>query len=384
MAKETATPFDRPLYVMAKPAGARCNLACRYCYYLPKAKLYASSAPHLMSDEVLELFTRQYIEAQTGTDVMFCWHGGEPLLRPLAFYRRALSLQERYGRGRRILNCLQTNGTLLTPEWAGFLHDNGWLVGLSIDGPKEEHDSLRRDRLGRPSWVRVRRAMDLLERHGVEWNAMATVNAVNARNPLAFYRFFRYETPCRYLQFAPIVEPGLASNVAPRLWGSFLCAIFDEWVRRDVGTMFVQLFDATLANWCGLMPGLCTLAPECGHAGVVEWNGDVYSCDHFVTPAHKLGNIRTETLTAMMHSPRQRAFGRAKREGLAEQCAQCEWLFACSGECPKNRDAQGLNVLCEGYRAFFAHAAPAMDRMKALLASGLPPADVMRAPLPEG
>ncbi len=377
MAK-AASPFSRPLYVMAKPIGAHCNLSCRYCYYLEKQHLYADVPQHLMTEETLEHFIQTYIEAQTADEVLFTWHGGEPLLRPLSFYKKAVTLQQKYANGRRIANALQTNGTLLTEDWTRFLAENHWLVGVSIDGTQEMHDAFRINRQGRPSWVKVRRGIDLLNRFGVEWNAMAVVNNFNADYPLDFYRFFRDELECRYLQFTPIVERGLDCNVAPRQWGEFLCQVFDEWVGRDVGEMFVQLFDATLANWVGVTPGVCTMARDCGHAAVMEFNGDVYSCDHFVFPEHKLGNIRSHTLVEMLYGEQQTAFGRMKQDTLARQCRECQWLFACNGECPKNRWEGGLNYLCQGYRQFFGHVAPAMDRMKELLQQGLPPADIMK------
>ncbi len=399
----TYAPFAHPLYVMPKPAGPLCNLACEYCYYLEKANLYLESPQHVMSDELLEKFVREYIQAQTLPSVLFTWHGGEALMRPLSFYKKAVELQRRYAGGRTIDNCIQTNGTLLTDEWCQFFRENNWLVGISIDGPQEFHDEYRRNRQGRPSFVKVMRGIELLKKHGVEWNAMAVVNDFNASYPREFYHFFR-QIGCHYLQFAPIVERilphadgrHLASaddgsdarlaqfSVSPRQWGTFLCTLFDEWVKKDVGTIFVQLFDATLANWVGEQPGVCTLAPTCGHAGVMEFNGDVYACDHFVFPEYRLGNIYTQSLVEMMYGERQLKFGQAKRDSLPRQCRQCPWLFACNGECPKNRFCQtadgepGLNYLCEGYRMFFAHVAPYMDFMKRELLAGRAPANVMK------
>lgn len=398
------SPFASPLYLLAKPAGARCNLACKYCYYLEKGKLYADRPTEVMSEEMLERFVREYIGAQTMPEVLFTWHGGEALMRPLSFYKRAVELQQKYAGGRRIDNCIQTNGTLLTDEWCRFFKEQGWLVGVSIDGPQEFHDEYRRNKGGRPSWAQVMRGIDLLNRHGVEWNALAVVNDFNGDYPLDFYHFFK-EIGCHYLQFTPVVERGqhhadgrgLASpteageggvldfSVSPEQWGRFLCAIFDEWVREDVGTYFVQLFDATLANWVGQQPGICTLAPTCGHAGAIEWNGDVYVCDHFVFPEYKLGNIMTDSIVGMMHSERQHAFGQAKRSALPGQCRECKYLFACNGECPRNRFAHtaagepGLNYLCKGYYQFFDHVAPYMDFMKAQLERELPPAAIMEA-----
>lgn len=390
-----------PLYIMAKPAGPACNLACEYCYYLEKSFMYDNPKHTYMDDETLELFIRSYIEAQTIPEVQFTWHGGEPTMRKLDFYRKVMTLQQRYGAGHRIFNCLQTNGTMLNDEWCRFLRDNGWLVGISIDGPEEFHDEYRRNRGGRPSFAQTMRGIRMMQRYGVEWNAMAVVNDFNAEYPDEFYTFFR-DIGCRFLQFTPVVERHTASgklsagtdtaggitdfSVRPDQWGRFLCRVFDLWRRSDVGSIFVQLFDATLANWVGQSPGVCTMARTCGHAGVLEHNGDVYSCDHFVFPAYHLGNIHTHTFKEMMQSPRQLAFGAAKRDSLPRQCLQCRWLFACNGECPRNRfsvtaDGQhGLNYLCEGYRTFFAHVAPYMDHMADQLASGLPPASVMLLP----
>lgn len=398
-----ANPFARPLYVMLKPVGAHCNLACQYCYYLEKSHLYDGVPRQVLSEELLERFIQEYIEAQTMDEVLFTWHGGEAFMRPVASYQRAMELQQRYAAGRTISNCIQTNGTLITEEWARFLHDNHWLVGVSIDGPQEFHDEFRRTPQGKPSWSRVMQGIQLLNKYQVEWNAMAVVNDYNADYPLDFYRFFRDELGCRYLQFTPIVERvhthadgrhlahvrdegefALADfSVTPEQWGRFLCEIFDEWVRKDVGEMYVQLFDATLANWVGVTPGVCSMARDCGHAAVMEFNGDVYSCDHFVFPEYKLGNIRQKTLVEMMYSPEQMAFGDMKQKSLPQQCRQCEWLFACNGECPKNRFARtpdgerGLNYLCQGYRRFFQHVAPYMDFMKDELNAGRAPANVM-------
>lgn len=382
----TATPFARPLYVMLKPVGALCNLHCRYCYYLEKQKLYPAETHPLMSEELLELFTRQYIEAQTMPQVLFTWHGGEALMLPVSFYRKALELQRRYARGRQIDNCLQTNGTLLTDEWCEFFRENNFLIGISIDGPQAFHDHYRTTRSGRPSWHEVMRGIRLLQKHRVEWNAMAVVNRFNADYPLEFYRFFK-EIGCQYLQFTPIVErqDGEVTDfsVTPEQWGRFLCTLYDEWVRQDVGQLFVQTFDATLANWAGVAPGVCSFSSMCGHAAVMEHNGDVYSCDHFVSPAYKLGNIRQQSLTGMMYGERQREFGRQKNETLPRQCRACRFLFACHGECPKNRFVNdvygepGMNYLCRGYYQFFEHVAADMDFMKGELDAGRAPANIM-------
>lgn len=398
-----ANPFAKPLYVMLKPAGAHCNLACKYCYYLEKDKLYPTAQRHLMSDEMLEQFTREYIEAQTMNQVLFTWHGGEPLLRSIDFYRKALSLQQKYAGGRRIDNVIQTNGTLLTDEWCEFFAQNHWLVGISIDGPQPDHDHYRLTAAGKPSWKKVMQGIKLLKKHGVEWNAMAVVNAYNANHPLEFYRFFK-ENGCQFLQFTPIVERltrhedgrTLASladkdeislseaSVTPEQWGYFLCAIFDEWVRKDVGKIFVEIFDCTLANWMGISPGICAYSKECGHAGVMEHNGDVYSCDHFVFPEYKLGNIRDYSLIDMLYGEQQQEFSRLKHSSLPRQCKECDMEFACHGECPKNRFMKdkygdsGLNYLCPGYYHYYQHVAPYMDYMKQELMSQRPPSNIMK------
>ena len=397
-----ANPFAKPLYVMLKPAGAHCNLACKYCYYLEKNKLYPTAQRHLMSDEMLEQFTREYIEAQTMNQVLFTWHGGEPLLRSIDFYRKALSLQQKYAGGKRIDNVIQTNGTLLTDEWCEFFAQNHWLVGISIDGPQPDHDHYRLTAAGKPSWKKVMQGIKLLKKHGVEWNAMTVVNAYNANHPLEFYRFFK-ENGCQFLQFTPIVERltrhedgrTLASladkdeislseaSVVPEQWGYFLCAIFDEWVRKDVGKIFVEIFDCTLANWMGISPGICAYSKECGHAGVMEHNGDVYSCDHFVFPEYKLGNIRDHSLIDMLYGEQQQEFSRLKHSSLPRQCKECDMEFACHGECPKNRFMKdkygdsGLNYLCPGYYHYYQHVAPYMDYMKQELMSQRPPSNIM-------
>lgn len=385
----TISPFARPLYVMLKPVGAACNLACNYCYYLEKSNLYKHQPKRQMSEELLERFVKDYIEAQTMNEVVFTWHGGEPTLRPLSFYQKAVELQKKYAGGRVIHNSLQTNGTLLTDEWCRFLKANNWLVGISIDGPEELHDRYRRDSQGRPSWQKVMEGIQLLQHYGVEWNAMAVVNHYNADHPQAFYRFFK-SIGCQYIQFTPIVERNmqhadgrhLASindaddapvtdfSVTPEQWGNFLCGLFDEWVKQDIGRVFVQIFDSMLANWVGVAPGTCIYAKECGHAGVMEYNGDVYSCDHFVFPQYKLGNINECTLIEMLYGEKQRRFSQLKYNKLPRQCKECRWAFACHGECPKNRFINdrygnpGLNYLCEGYRRFLEHIAPTMNEMK--------------------
>ena len=401
--EKTISPFSKPLYVMTKPVGALCNLACKYCYYLEKTNLYKeNTSKFVMSDSLLEKFIEEYINSQTMPQVLFTWHGGETLMRPLSFYQKVVELQKKYANGRTIDNCIQTNGTLLNKEWCKFFHDNHWLVGISIDGPQEFHDEYRKNKQGKPSFMKVMQGIHLLNKYQVEWNAMAVVNDYNADYPLEFYHFFK-ELGCRYIQFTPIVErihahadgrhlahalqkdENLADfSVSPEQWGNFLCTIFDEWVKNDVGEYFIQIFDATLANWMGAQPGVCTMAPTCGHAGVMEFNGDVYSCDHFVFPEFKLGNIYEKSLIELMYSEKQIQFGQQKKDSLPDKCKECNYLFACNGECPKNRflttkDGEpGLNYLCKGYYQFFDHVAPYMDFMKKELLAERPPANVMK------
>lgn len=376
----TAIPFGSPLYVMLKPVGSRCNLACRYCYYLDKER------HEEMTDDLLDEFIRQYLEMQTQPEVLFTWHGGEPLLRPISFYQKALRVQQRYGHGRTIDNCLQTNGTLITKEWCQFFHDNNFLIGISIDGPQDLHDAYRQSPRQQSSWQQVMHAIELLNLYDVMWNAMATVNHLTAQEPQRFYRFFR-EIGCQFLQFTPVVEryQGKVADysVTSSQWGTFLCGVYDEWVQQDIGEIYVQLFDATLANWVGEAPGLCSMSPVCGRCAAMESNGDVYSCDHFVYPEYLLGNIRTSTLTSMLYGERQQQFGRNKQEQLSRQCRECPYLFACHGECPRNRfttDCYGEahhNYLCDGYRRFFEHVAADMDFMKRELEAGRAPANLM-------
>lgn len=388
---------------MTKPVGAVCNLACKYCYYLEKTNLYKDNkSKYVMSDSLLEKFIKEYINSQTMPQVLFTWHGGETLMRPLSFYQKVIELQKKYANGRTIDNCIQTNGTLLNDEWCEFFHNNHWLVGVSIDGPQDFHDEYRKNKQGKPSFVKVMQGIKLLKKHQVEWNAMAVVNDYNADYPLEFYHFFK-DLECHYIQFTPIVErihlnsdgrylanvlqkeEKLADfSVTPEQWGIFLCTLFDEWVKNDVGKYFIQIFDATLANWMGIQPGVCTMAPTCGHAGVMEFNGDVYACDHFVFPEFKLGNIYEKSLIEMMYGDKQSRFGLQKRDALPAQCKAYKYLFACNGECPKNRfltteDGEfGLNYLCKGYYQFFDHIAPYMDFMKKELLAERAPANVMK------
>ena len=350
-----ATPFARPLYALVKPVGARCNLACSYCYYPPLGE------GARMSDELLDCFTRQYLEAQTQREVLFTWHGGEPTLLPVAFYERALRLQQRYAGWHVCDNALQTNGTLLSNDYCRFLHDHHFLVGLSLDGPEALHDAHRRGRSGQPSWQRVMQAVERLERHGVEWNAMAVVTPLTAEATTAFYDFFR-RLGCRFLQCTPLFRGTSDEGESGAWWGDFLCTLWDEWYAHDVGRLFISLFESVIANRCGVPPGLCTLAPVCGDALVVEANGDVFSCDHFADAAHLLGNIRTRPLLDMAYGPEQQDFRQLKGR-LSSPCHACPWLPLCHGECPANRLSDGRSYLCDGYRQFFRHAQPDIERL---------------------
>lgn len=398
----TLAPFSKPMYVMLKPVGSKCNLDCDYCYYLEKENLYNKINP-VMSEELLEKFIKEYIESQTMLEIMFTWHGGETLMRPISFYKKAIEFQKQYAHGHHIENSIQTNGTLLNDEWCKFFKENNFLVGISIDGPKQFHDEYRRDKMGRPSFHRVMKGIELLNKHEVEYNCLAVVNDYNADYPFEFYNFFK-EIGCQYIQFTPIVERirknksllklATASqsyeevylapySVTAEKWGNFLCAIFDEWIKEDVGKIFIQIFDSTLANWVGVQPGVCTMAKTCGHAGVMEFNGDIYSCDHFVFPEYRLGNINNKPLASMMYSDEQLKFGNDKFDTLPQQCRECDFMFACYGECPKNRFIKdkygnnGLNYLCDGYYKFFNHVAPYMDFMKKELQEQRAPANVM-------
>jgi uncharacterized protein len=392
---DTRVKASQAFHLLVKPTGAACNLGCTYCYYLPKEALYPR-ADLRMSDEVLEALIRQAIAAQPVPELTFGWQGGEPTLLPLAFYRRAMTLQRQYRRpGMRILNTLQTNGTLLDDEWCRFFRAYDFLVGLSLDGPRQMHDAYRVDKGGGPTFDRAMQGLSLLQKHKVAYNVLTCVHAANALHPVEVYRFLRDEVGARFIQFIPVVCPDLApgsgqggmvtaSSVGARQYGEFLIAVFDEWVRRDVGRVFVQIFDVALAAWLGQPPGLCVFEATCGRALVVEHNGDLYACDHFVDPQHRLGNILEISLAEMVDSARQRQFGLAKRDALPRRCLECAVRFVCNGGCPKNRiirtpgDERGYNYLCEGYQALFAHIEGPMRFMAAELRAGRPPANVMR------
>ena len=382
--------------IMIKPVGSLCNLKCSYCYYLDKAEIYGGREPR-MSEQMLEHFVKEYIQANDVRDVFFNWHGGEPLMAGIDFYRKAVGFQQKYSEGKKIHNTLQTNATLITPEWARFFRDNGFLIGVSLDGPKDVHDRYRGGKGGASVFDRVIRGIMELYRAGVQYNVMATVNKQSESKALEIYQFLK-SAGTRFIQFLPVVEhvkDGLivspeteGSRLAPwsvsaEGFGRFLCDIFDHWVRNDVGKVFVNQFDAALACWCGVQPGLCAMAETCGGNSVIEHNGDLYPCDHFVYEDYKIGNVLDTDLRTLMNSSKQVSFGISKRNGLPQKCIRCRWFFACHGECPKHRfnktdkGETGLNALCEGYEMFFSHIAPYMEEMKKLLTSGKPASGVM-------
>jgi uncharacterized protein len=379
---------------MAKPTGSACNLRCDYCFFLKKEALYPGSS-FRMPDEVHEAYIRQLLEAHQVPQVTIAWQGGEPTLMGLDFFRRSVELQKKYQKpGTRIENTFQTNGILLDDDWCRFFHDNGFLVGLSLDGPKEIHDVHRKDKGGRGTFDRALAAARRLQAHRVEFNVLCTVNSANARHPLDVYRFFRDELGARYIQFIPIVERENETgcqegdtvtdrSVRPDEFGRFLIAIFDEWLKKDVGETFILNFDGALAGWLDMAGTVCIFGPTCGLGVALEHNGDLYSCDHFVEPKHLLGNILETPLIDLVASEKQVKFGRDKKEALPRYCRDCEFLRVCHGECPKNRFVEtpdgepGLNYLCAGYKAFFKHADKAMRIMAGLLRQDRPASEVM-------
>jgi len=386
---------------MAKPTGSACNLRCDYCFFLKKEALYPGSS-FRMPDEVHEAYIRQLLEAHQVPQVTIAWQGGEPTLMGLDFFRRSVELQKKYQKpGTRIENTFQTNGILLDDDWCRFFHDNGFLVGLSLDGPKEIHDVHRKDKGGRGTFDRALAAARRLQAHRVEFNVLCTVNSANARHPLDVYRFFRDELGARYIQFIPIVERENETgcqegdtvtdrSVRPDEFGRFLIAIFDEWLKKDVGETFILNFDGALAGWLDMAGTVCIFGPTCGLGVALEHNGDLYSCDHFVEPKHLLGNILETPLIDLVASEKQIRFGRDKKEALPRHCRDCEFLRVCHGECPKNRfvatpDGEpGLNYLCAGYKAFFKHADKAMRIMAGLLRQDRPASEVMAVLAGEG
>jgi len=410
--RSTAVP-PRAFHIMTKPTGAICNLDCKYCYFLSKEMMYPGSR-FRMADELLETFIKQYIESQQVPEVTFAWQGGEPTLMGLEFFERVLVYQQKHARpGMTIHNTLQTNGTLLNDAWCQFFKKHDFLIGISIDGPQALHDAYRVNKGGAGSFKQVMRGWQLLYEHGVAYNILCTVHAANQDHPLAVYRFFRDELKTEFIQFIPIIERtttqilplanvgwserdggerplytqsgNLVTNrsVNAEKYGQFLIAIFEEWVRRDVGQVYVQMFDVALGAWIGQPGGLCIFAPTCGQALALEHNGDLFSCDHFVEPDYLLGNIQSDHMLALVASDKQRQFGQAKMDSLPRYCRECAVRFACHGGCPKNRfmhtpDGEpGLNYLCAGYKAFFNHVDRPMKIMANLLQQHRAPAEIM-------
>lgn len=391
MLKENTLPA---FHVMLKPRGAICNLDCSYCYYLSKELLYPGSRFRMASD-LLDDYTHQYIEAQGVPEVTFAWQGGEPTLMGLDFFKLAVEFQQKHQRqGMHIQNTLQTNGTTLNDEWCSFFREHNFLIGLSLDGPRSMHDTYRVDKGGKPTFELVMKGVELLKKHAVEFNILTTLHAANVDHPLEVYHFLRDEVGTQFMQFIPIVELDnetgfqqgcqvTGRSVSGRQYGNFLIAVFDEWVRRDVGRVYVQIFDVALAAWLGEPAGLCIFEETCGKALAMEHNGDVYSCDHYVEPRYKLGNLKQRPLLAMVNSPQQYRFGQAKRDSLPRHCRECPVRFVCNGGCPKERflltpDGEpGLNYLCDGYKAFFTHIDQPMRRMAMEWRAGLPPANIM-------
>lgn len=401
-----------PFHVLTKPIGPICNLDCKYCFYLEKEKLYPSGESWKMSDEVLDAYIRQYIQQQDVPEIFFAWQGGEPTILGVEYFQKAVALQRKYANGKRIHNVLQTNGTLLDDSWCGFFARESFLIGLSIDGPRELHDRYRVDKKQQSTFDSVMAGLELLKKHRVEFNTLTVVHRANSQQPLEVYRFLSQINP-GYLQFIPLVErapapgplrvlnldfaeppvPGAAidpdSPVTPwsveaNAYGEFLCAIFDQWVRHDVGRIFVQNFEVALRQWMGMQPGLCVFAETCGQAMALEHNGDLYSCDHYVYPRYKLGNLLNDPLRQMVDSPAQKNFGNAKRDSLPGFCRKCEVRFACNGECPKHRfistpDGEpGLNYLCAAYKRYFTHIDPYLRTMRQLLQANRSPTEIMR------
>lgn len=402
------------LHLMAKPVGPICNLDCDYCFYLEKEQLHPPGNRFRMSDEVLRAYVQRYIAAQSSPEVEFTWQGGEPTLLGLEFFQRACAYQREFANGKPIRNTLQTNGTLLDDAWCAFLAEQGFTVGLSLDGPRQLHDLHRPDKRGRSSFDNVMRGLALLQKHAVPCNVLVTVTRDTTLQPLTVYRFLK-EAGVRHIQFNPVVEraPGAADaargqhfatppelrlrdlqadaaavtaqSVEAEAYGEFLVAIFDEWVRQDVGSVHVMNFEWALAAWCQLPASVCLFAPRCGKAAIVEHDGSLYSCDHFMYPEYRLGDIREQDPAELLASAAQQAFGAAKEEALPDYCRSCDYRFACHGECPKNRfiatpDGQpGLNYLCAGYKRYFRHITPYLNAMAKLLAHGQPAELIMQA-----
>ena len=386
------------IHVLSKPSGATCNLACSYCFFLDKELLYPNSK-FRMTDEVLENYIKQLIETHKTSEVTVAWQGGEPTLMGLDFFRKAIEYQEKHRKpGMTFENTMQTNGTLLDDEWCKFLKENNYLIGISIDGPQHLHDAHRVDKGGKGTFDKVMRGLRLLQKHGVEYNVLMTVNRVNADYPREIYKFLRDEVGTTWIQFIPVIERinpdgyniyNVGDTVTPRSvrpeqFGRFLIQVFDEWIRNDVGEMFITTFEAAARNWMGLpSSGMCVFEETCGVGLALEHNGDLYSCDHYVEPKYLLGNIQEEHMLELVSSDQQVKFGLDKRETLPKYCLDCDVRFACHGECPKNRfiktpsGEDGLNYLCAGYKGFFHRINEPYKILTMLMRSGQPASDVM-------
>ncbi|MBM4153031.1 MAG: anaerobic sulfatase maturase [Kiritimatiellaceae bacterium] len=398
-----------PFHLMAKPAGPDCNLACTYCFYLEKDVFFGKQTPHRMTDEVLESYVKQYCESQNTPELQFAWQGGEPTLMGIDFFRKAVEFQKKYAAGRPVENAFQTNGTLIDNDWCKFLAKEDFLIGLSLDGPRHIHDRFRVDRGGKPTFDRVMKALKLMKAHRVKFNTLTCVTRQNAPHAVEMYEFLK-NSGSTFFQFIPIIErlpdqqavqmglkwaapPDATTGtsdarvtpwtVQPEQYGKFLIDIFDVWVRRDVGNIFVQIFDVMLNAWMGLPPPLCVFAEKCGRSMIIEHQGDVYSCDHFVYPQHRLGNLREIPLVELANSDQQHKFGNAKYDTLPKSCLRCDVFFACHGECPKHRflttpsGEPGLNWLCAGYKQFMHHIDPYMRTMAQLVRNERRAAEIM-------
>lgn len=398
---------QRPFSVMVKTVGPVCNLDCDYCYYLEKDALYPEKKFNLssfrMKDDVLEKLIQDHISAQPQQRVEFIWHGGEPTLLGVDYFKKAVEIQKKQANGKEIVNSFQTNGTLINDEWAEFLATNHFLCGLSIDGPQKFHDDHRRFPNGNGSWKKVMECARIFQKHGVEFNTMSVVNASNSKQPVAVYEFLK-QTGSKFMQFSPIAEriseddteklsivnnnynketAIMQENVSAVDWGNFLCRVFDKWVKTDVGTYYVNFFDNTLAAYAGQMPSLCTMAQYCGCSLAIEHNGDAYCCDHFVFPEYQLGNIFVTPISELAKSDKQLIFEQRKQDTLSKQCKDCEFLSACGGDCPKNRfvknsDGEYISCLCQGFQMFFKHTRKQFEFMAEELRNHRPPANVMK------
>jgi uncharacterized protein len=411
--RPSSSPAREPFHIMAKAIGPICNLNCQYCFYLEKEKLYPDNEKWKMPEDKLETFIRDYIAAQPGNHVSFAFQGGEPTLLGVDYFRKVVEFQKKHAHGKQIETAFQTNGTLLDDEWGEFLAENNFLVGLSIDGPEDLHNHYRVDKKGGATYKDVMRGLQILKKHKVEFNTLTCVNAETVKHPDKIYKFLT-NIGSRYLQFIPIVERQVDENAAklgldfasppdldtppenkenPKMspfavpaeaYGDFLIKIFNKWVKRDVGRVYVQLFDVALGKWVGAPGGLCYFSETCGRALAMEHDGDVYTCDHFVYPKYKLGNLMNTSLGELADSDQAKAFGQAKKDRLPQYCLNCKVRFACNGECPKHRftwtpDGEwGLNYLCPAYKKFFSYIDPYMKIMADLYRNQKPPAAIMK------